>query len=55
MLLKSKRVPNAPKEKIDIRKVYACVFRPAKIMLRKLFKQNSLKLMVKFININQFA
>jgi len=55
MSLKSKRVPHAPKEKIDIRKVYACIFWPAKIMLRKLFKQNSLKRMVKFINVNQFA
>ena len=34
---------------LDIREVYACVFRPVKSTMRMLFKQNSLKLMVKFI------
>jgi len=36
----------------DIKTVCACVFRPVKSKMRTLFKQNSPKLMVKFI---QFA
>jgi len=36
---------------LDINKVYACVFRPAKIPMRTLYKHISLKLMVTFINL----
>jgi len=37
---------------LDIRKFYACVFRPViKISTRMLFKQNSRELMVKFIDL----
>jgi len=37
----------------DISKVYACVFWPVKIPMCMLFKQNSLKLMEKFINMRE--
>jgi len=36
------------------RKVYACAFRPIESTTRKLMKQNSFKLMVKFINLRQW-
>jgi len=35
----------------DISKVYACVFRPVKSLMRTLYKHISLKLMVKFISL----
>jgi len=36
---------------LDIREVYARVFRPVKSMVRMLFKHNLLNLVVKFINL----
>jgi len=35
----------------DISKVYACVFRPVKSPMRTFYKNISLKLMVKLINL----
>jgi len=38
----------------DTSKVYACVFRPVKSPMLTLYKQISLRLMVKFINLRQW-
>jgi len=52
ILLKSKHVScTRSLRSLGIRKVYACVFWPGKSTMRMLFKQKSLKLMIKFINL----
>ena len=39
---------------LDIRNIYACVFRPVESTMHMLFKQNSPKIMVTFINLRQW-